>query len=171
MDDERPKVRFPYVGACLCAACVGMAAWLWFRYTHCWEARPDDFRGKVLDPDHPLLGRYVRLRGELVPRPGTSATNYAFVRETGRQTEAPEAVAVRVPFGPYEHRNGEVAFEGRPDWRPTRTGARLVLETRTGPWTGQTVAGLVVGAMGVFVFGTAVRHWLRERRRFRESAG
>ncbi len=31
-------------------------------------------------------------------------------------------------------------------------------------------AGLVVGAMGVFVFAVALRHWLRERRRFREEA-
>ncbi|MHC4503898.1 MAG: hypothetical protein ACYTFI_11385 [Planctomycetota bacterium] len=29
-----------------------------------------------------------------------------------------------------------------------------------------SIAGLVVGAMGVFVFGAALRHWLGERRRF-----
>jgi hypothetical protein len=29
---------------------------------------------------------------------------------------------------------------------------------------GASVAGLVVGAMGVFVFSVALRHWLRERR-------
>jgi len=29
---------------------------------------------------------------------------------------------------------------------------------------------LVVGAMGVFVFTVALRHWLGERRKFREEA-
>ena len=31
------------------------------------------------------------------------------------------------------------------------------------------VAGLVVGAMGVFVFGAALRYWLGRRRAFRAS--
>jgi hypothetical protein len=30
---------------------------------------------------------------------------------------------------------------------------------------------LVVGAMGVFVFALALRHWLGERRKFRQEAG
>ena len=30
-------------------------------------------------------------------------------------------------------------------------------------FTGASIAGLVVGAMGVFVFTVALRHWLRER--------
>jgi hypothetical protein len=35
---------------------------------------------------------------------------------------------------------------------------------------GASIAGLVVGAMGVFVFTVALRHWLGERSRFREGA-
>ena len=35
---------------------------------------------------------------------------------------------------------------------------------------GGTIAGLVVGAMGAFVFTVALRHWLGERRKFREEA-
>jgi hypothetical protein len=31
------------------------------------------------------------------------------------------------------------------------------------------VSGLVVGAMGVFVFSAALRHWLRERRAYWEA--
>jgi hypothetical protein len=30
-------------------------------------------------------------------------------------------------------------------------------------WHLASIAGLVVGAMGVFVFTVALRHWLRER--------
>jgi hypothetical protein len=37
-------------------------------------------------------------------------------------------------------------------------------------FTGASVAGLVVGAMGLFVFTVALRHWLGERRVLREEA-
>jgi hypothetical protein len=43
-----------------------------------------------------------------------------------------------------------------------------------GRFTGASVAGLVVGATGVFVFvfvfAVALRHWLRDRSKFREEA-
>ncbi len=45
---------------------------------------------------------------------------------------------------------------------PVGLGARL------GRFHVASIAGLVVGAMGVFVFSVALRHWLWERRRFRE---
>ncbi|GAF89556.1 unnamed protein product, partial [marine sediment metagenome] len=41
---------------------------------------------------------------------------------------------------------------------------RIAVLLPVGRWTGASIAGLVVGAMGVFVFAMAVRHWLRERR-------
>ncbi|MHC4199441.1 MAG: hypothetical protein ACYSU0_05570 [Planctomycetota bacterium] len=46
----------------------------------------------------------------------------------------------------------------------------LALDTTASRFHGATIAGLVVGAMGVFVFTVALRHWLGERRRFREEA-
>jgi hypothetical protein len=36
--------------------------------------------------------------------------------------------------------------------------------------TGASIAGLVVGVMGVFVFAAALRHWLNRRRAFRVEA-
>ncbi len=43
------------------------------------------------------------------------------------------------------------------------------IDTTTSRFTGASIAGLVVGAMGMFVFSVALRHWLGERRRFREG--
>ena len=40
----------------------------------------------------------------------------------------------------------------------------IVIDPTASPWTGASIAGLVVGAMGVFVFSVALRHWLREHR-------
>ncbi len=42
------------------------------------------------------------------------------------------------------------------------------IDTDASRFTGASIAGLVVGAMGVFVFTVALRLWLRERRKFRE---
>ena len=61
--------------------------------------------------------------------------------------------------------------------RPPRTGVAssllhviVALDTTASRFTGASIAGLVVGAMGVFVFNVALRHWLGQRRRFREEA-
>ncbi len=46
----------------------------------------------------------------------------------------------------------------------------LVVDVEAGRLHGASIAGLVVGAMGVFVFTVALRHWLKERRAFGEAA-
>jgi hypothetical protein len=46
----------------------------------------------------------------------------------------------------------------------------LCIDTTASRFTGASVAGLVIGAMGASVFAVALRHWLGERRRFREAA-
>ncbi|MHC4200191.1 MAG: hypothetical protein ACYSU0_09390 [Planctomycetota bacterium] len=45
--------------------------------------------------------------------------------------------------------------------------ADLLVDTTRSRFTGASVAGLAVGAMGVFVFTAALRHWLDLRRSFR----
>jgi len=46
----------------------------------------------------------------------------------------------------------------------------ITIVTTASRFTGASIAGLVVGAMGVFVFTVALRHWLGERRKFEEEA-
>ncbi|MHC4200860.1 MAG: hypothetical protein ACYSU0_12785 [Planctomycetota bacterium] len=49
-------------------------------------------------------------------------------------------------------------------------GARAIcLDTTASRFTGASIAGLVVGAMGVFVFAAAFLHWRRQRRRHRDG--
>jgi hypothetical protein len=66
----------------------------------------------------------------------------------------------------------EFAFCGRiVSARPNTSWGHVVhVDTTASRWHGASIAGLVVGAMGVFVFTVALRHWLGERRRFREDA-
>jgi len=62
-------------------------------------------------------------------------------------------------------RPGPVALD--PSWdavmMPGEAG--LVVNVSASRLTGASIAGLVVGAMGVFVFAGALRHWLGERGR------
>ncbi len=44
------------------------------------------------------------------------------------------------------------------------------IDTTASRFTGASVAGLAVGAMGLLVFTVALRHWLGERRKFPEEA-
>jgi hypothetical protein len=46
----------------------------------------------------------------------------------------------------------------------------VVVDAAASRLTAQSIAGLVVGAMGVFVFAVAFRHWVRQRRAFSEQA-
>jgi len=67
---------------------------------------------------------------------------------------------------------GIVRLKGRPrfDVWVDGTVAALVVDTTASRFTGASIAGLVVGAMGVFVFTVALLHWLGEWRKFREEA-
>ncbi len=67
MGDLRPP-RFPYVGALLCAACLGAARWTWMRYSYCWDVTPEELSPLLMthlsEYDTTLcLGGMVRLRG------------------------------------------------------------------------------------------------------------
>jgi hypothetical protein len=44
------------------------------------------------------------------------------------------------------------------------------VDSRASRFHGASIAGLAVGAMGVFVLAVAFRHWLGERRKFRPEA-
>ncbi len=74
-------------------------------------------------------------------------------------------------LGDYPWSPGEVALVGRIETGGMKavTGDGYV-NALSGRFTGASVAGLVVGAMGVLVVTVALRHWLGERRKFREEA-
>lgn len=121
--------RFPYVGALLCATCVGAAVWMWIRYSYCWELSAQEY--------HDYGGRSPL--------------------EEGRWPDECY-VQIRVAGGRYR---GRLEATGR---------ATPVVDGTRGRFTGQSVAGLLLGTMGIFVFAAAIRHWLERRRPVRTSA-
>ncbi len=57
-------------------------------------------------------------------------------------------------------------FEGRVV--PVTIGIGCHIDATASRFHGASIAGLIVGAMGVFVFTVALRHWVGERRKFLE---
>jgi hypothetical protein len=62
--------------------------------------------------------------------------------------------------------HGRVVREHWINTRPSSGGDInfFFVDTARGRFTGASVAGLVVGAMGVFIFGLYLRRWLVERK-------
>ncbi len=205
-DDPAKPPRFPYVGALLCAACVGVAVWTWMRYSYRREA------GGL--PEHPVgrtvllkmarifrtMADFPRHRRASIPdsRPGSrgpefrlfKGTDFGYWQVAGAADTSGEPgndlfavsqgtsergyIVVYRPGGP---RQGTTAsYVGRLtwwQWNPDEPDGTLfipVLDTTEGRWHAASISGLVVGAMGVFIFGLAVRHWLKKRRAWRKEA-
>ncbi|MHC4198595.1 MAG: hypothetical protein ACYSU0_01190 [Planctomycetota bacterium] len=59
-----------------------------------------------------------------------------------------------------------VALRGRLLLRNQYGMNKLVLDPNASRFHGASIAGIVVGAMGVFVFSVALRHWLEQRTKF-----
>ena len=77
------------------------------------------------------------------------------------------SIAVTVPGMPQsdDYEPGmNVRISGRADCAGGQFLCLQAVDARRSRFTGASIAGLVVGAMGVFVFTVALRHWLWERR-------
>ncbi|MHC4199474.1 MAG: hypothetical protein ACYSU0_05740 [Planctomycetota bacterium] len=188
-DDRARPPRFPCVAALLCAGCLGAAAWTWMLYSYAWRLAPSDIFAVEILPEgglqqtwsHP--GTFVRVRGRLqaVDDP---AWSYHSVPDQD-WTVSDKTLLLGDPkgfvFAPFEtnsearrHVGRSATLTGRVRmgkyfWSPQSSSSGPTLDTAASRFTGASIAGLVVGAMGVFVFTVALRHWLGERRQFREE--
>ena len=178
--------RFPYVGALLCAGCVGMAGYLWMRYSYVWDVSPTDMKllwaksagGKITRFDGMLVRITAKTPFATVPPGAPSVAEVVLIDHDDHSSVSLTAQVPRSRLGP-EYR----VFEGDPGFTMDREYPSITLVGRKGSYRypkyrpGPTrldcyasrfhpasVSGLVVGAMGLFVFTVALRHWLRERK-------
>jgi len=184
-ESKRQPPRFPYVAALLCAACVGAAVWTWMRYSCAWDVPLQELAKGYTDPrvKQRWVGRRARL---LVSERGQWVAERSLSEPT---PSAPGNRALPVPYYRSERQvfwrakaNGvysvsvacvtsraqlPVESAGELEWVTGRimgAGPEVVLDADASRFTGASIAGLVVGAMGVFVFTVALRHWLKERK-------
>ena len=173
--DGSPRPRFPWVAVPLCAACLAAAAWCWMRYSYCWELGPEDVgratwgKWSVRWPHW----AYAEVAGKLADSEFTqrdSRGRYAVIVRNPRY--AFMVVRARGSGSAPPPMTGELRlFRGRLSslqypLADNMDGAFFALDADAGRWTGASVAGLVVGAWGVFLLGWSTRIWLRRVREF-----
>jgi hypothetical protein len=156
-----------------------MTAWTWIRYSYAWDVTAEQLRAyeEQSEREQEGAGTYFRLRtavirydyvGEHLYLPGMGEDVYL------RGGSGQEVVLdVVLPLEPRPEPGIQVLLRGR--LAPTRClivrPAKRTLptcdwafDTTASRFTGASIAGLVVGAMGVFIFGLYLRGWLRERK-------
>jgi hypothetical protein len=179
--------RFPWIQLVFCLACLTMTAWTWMRYSYAWEVTPRTMLESGTTPlEGPWAGRYVSVFGRfamLTSENGGSSRGF-IVEDTADLSplEAPRfALSVRpnqIPalpkpgeytFGPVRAWKGRMSSENRIVRIDSKTGRAdheecTMLDMWVSRFHGASIAGLIVGAMGVFIFGLYLRSWLRERK-------
>jgi len=161
--DRSPFRRFPHVQLAFCIACLTMTAWTWMRYSYAWEMTLNELRlGRpglgqprqvLVDFYHANVQRYVRFSGFYA---GDSYSNFKFLEDGSEHY-----------MGFYYPPLHKIALG-----TPVTVTGRLLMGYMSEPvvrgdasrFHPASVAGIVVGGMGCFIFGLYLRRWLRERR-------
>jgi hypothetical protein len=159
---ERP--RFPLGPALLAAACVVTSGWLWMAYSYQWVVSTDDLAKGLTLPHQ----SYVRIEAN-PERHVSLERQWGFVGDG--------VLLVRLADGMSSGRPTLLVWDGRIETPESHELFPLVgrvlrsridaVETPAGRFTPESVAGLVVTAMGLGVFALYLRKWLAERRAFR----
>jgi len=162
--DAHARPRFPWVALTLCVASVGAAAWLWMEYSYVWDVTPHDIvAGTPPSGQGGWVGRFVSVRCRA--RTINPAGSRIFLWWT--DPSIPEGhggvFPIEVITGQDPRADQQTEWIGR-IVHQTDTYLFLAVDTTRSRLTGASIAGLVVGAMGVFVFTTAFLHWCRQRR-------
>jgi len=180
-EDASPFRRFPWVQLVFCLACLGTSGLVAVSYSTTWDTTIAEVRSTPIDAN-PWIGRYVRLhtpnerwgwmRGHHWPQePG----HYGLLDRNGIGKEwSPETIMfIRASRDPDDHeplyeledRMADDGYlEGRIKIDPDRIAWPLWLDTTASRFHPASIAGLVVGAMGCFIFGLYLRRWLAARR-------
>ncbi len=166
-DPTTPGARFPWAATVFACACVAAAAWTYMLYSYAWPVTPsrlEEWRAEV-----GLQGVehwYVTLTGNRDPEERTTATRWMSV--IGASAERDGVFVLDHPRGADCVQPGEqVVCTGRvygPGLHVPGRRMRVCIGCAASRWTGASVAGLVVGAMGVFIFTLHLRRWLGVRR-------
>ncbi|MHC4247901.1 MAG: hypothetical protein ACYS9X_02110 [Planctomycetota bacterium] len=173
-DDDAPeRPRFPYAVAAFALACVVCATWLWMSYSYAWETTTKEVQ-EALENWETDWARRHRAYVRIVSSPLPVAYEFASWdnERVAIQVEYDPSVVIvvetpfdcsdvgelRLPDGPWEGRLMMSVIDG------PRIAA--MVDTTASRFTPETVAGLVVAAMGMGVFALYLKKWLAERRQF-----
>ena len=156
--------RFPSVQLVFCLACLGMTVWTWMRYSYAWDVTPDELW--ELKRQWHRAGRYPA--EELyVQVPGTLRTWDDGSETLGHLDQSDGAIQVfRRDETPLPGTTLRVVLKGRLSNIDEFGGGYMcpVVDATASRFHPASIAGLVVGAMGCFIFGLYLRRWLVDRK-------
>jgi hypothetical protein len=164
--------RFPWTQLVFCVACLSMTAWTWMRHSYCRTVSPLLQQRPRSEAGYgPLNGRYGLISGRIRLATIRRWCSKAPIRLDQDESPAHHFVALESTSGVMGVRvladqgreflpGQEVVLRGR----LTHVARSLAIDTTASRFTGASIAGLVVGAMGCFIFGLYLRGWLRERK-------
>ena len=169
--DSASCPRFPWVALALCVLSMGAAGWTWLGWSYAWDVTPSDFfdlcsSGPPLGLGPREYGRYVRLRGEVTDRP-LSVLEDRTLRFVAARPDRNVVVLLSSPRGQALADTMPEGILGRAVELPGLTwleGFPPIIDTTASRFHPASVAGLVVGAWGIFVFAAAFLHWRRRLR-------
>ncbi len=159
-----PHTRFPYGPALLCLGCLVMCGYTWMRYSYAWSVTPGTLRSEKT----PLVGEgrwpdcaYVRVRGiQTSDRIEDGGVIYLQGYWFPDSQSSPRSYSPPPAPGAPGEWVGRIAMEGV-----------AKLDTAASRFYPASVAGLVVGAMGLFVFGLYLRSWFIGRKTLAHKPG
>jgi hypothetical protein len=163
-----------------------MAGWTWMSYSYAWEVSAEQLRAYEEQSERGLEGTrtYFRLH--------TAVIRYNYVGEQLYFSRMGEDVHLRggsgqevvldvvLPLEPRPEPGTQVLLRGRLARTPylivnaarrTLPTSDWAFDTTASRFTGASVAGLVVGAMGCFIFGLYLRRWLIGRKALASQPG
>jgi hypothetical protein len=168
-----------------------MAAWTWMRYSYAWDVTPGMlYEGRVAGRAYVSIRGKTVLHRFYRPGKPEKAWLVFTVRLIDDDSKTRRGVALKVAEAERAGVEERTCWKGRVNppglvfptafyavstvsadgtVRPAGHDGAIVFEARidttASRFTGESVAGLVVGAMGCFIFGLYLRRWMRERRR------
>jgi len=163
-----------------------MAGWAWMRYSYAWDLTAWMPEKHGADNKNWPSGAYSSVSGTVAGhmRPYYSGhygpetvtlrhdnikpdrySGYYGPQSVASRHDNIKTTSVRVPSNKGFPRGTAVPVSGRVvSYSRTAQTAFVQIDARRSPFHPASVAGLVVGAMGCFVFGLYLRAWRRERK-------
>jgi len=163
---------FPWVQLVFCIACLSMMAWTWMRYSWVVDTTVENlivagWADETSWRHSPTT--LVRFRGS-THYVGSGSGDGLRVLSVCSPDARNGQINVLIPNSQYTYSEcfNTRTYEGRVFYRSvwTESGPRsyTTIDTTAPRLVPPSVAGLVVGVMGVFIFGLYLRRWLRERK-------
>ena len=174
--DPTPFRRFPWVQLVFCLACLTMTAWTWMRYSYCWRiTRTELADGCRGGHEKAFLDYWCVVEGQTNIRGwGKSDDGEECLLPVGDNDDWGEYSNELVVVNPRRTSGVHVIAVGRlvpldaeraSPWAYDRYGGpALKVDCTRSRLHGASVAGLVAGSMGCFIFGLYLLRWLRERK-------